>query len=65
MKKVLVMFLSFILVLSLIGCNKQESDGAKTETTENGNGTINVEFLETKNNYNRIIVTQSTKLDNR
>ena len=24
----------------------------KTETTENGNGTINVEFLETKNNYN-------------
>ncbi len=24
----------------------------KTETTENGNGTINVEFLDTKNNYN-------------
>ena len=35
----------------------------KTKTTENGNGTINVEFLDTKNNYNinEGIVTQIDK----
>ena len=45
MKKVLVLFLSFILVFSLIGCNKEESDGAKTETTEKAGDVTRIAFV--------------------
>lgn len=45
MKKVLVLFLSFVLVFSLIGCNKEESDGAKTETTEKAGDVTRIAFV--------------------
>ena len=35
----------------------------KTKATENGNGTINVEFLDTKNNYNISEEGKVTKVD--